>query len=349
MNTVALDCVIFGIQRFGGISNYWRQLIGYFALERAFSVELIIPNNVDLATIDPEVLGHCSISRDILDVRVSRYIRACTNRRSSIFHTSYYRYPTRRVRKYIVTVYDFIYERYRHGLYRYVHSRQKEHSILRADAIICISNATRDDLFEFLPGIDASRVHVVHLGVDTRTYFPNPPNQVQQSSELVLFVGQRKGYKRFDLAIEAIRLLPQYSLGIAGPQLAPTEIATLNRRIPGQWQFFGPVDSEGLRALYANAFAFIFPSEYEGFGLPILEAMATGCPVVAAKRSSLPEVGGDCALYATEQTPECYAHLIESLAADDVRWALVKSGLDRVEKFQWSETILKTRSIYEKN
>jgi mannosyltransferase len=264
---------------------------------------------------------------------------------TSVFHTSYYRLPSTRPEKYVVSVYDFIYERYRHGLARHVHSAQKMASLRRADAILCISDATRRDVIEFCGGVDPDRLHVTHLGVDPDTYFPDVA-ETPDNETTVLFVGQRAGYKRFELAVEAVRQCSSLMLGVVGPPVTPDERQLLSTRLGLRWREFGSVSSSELRRLYSSVFAFIFPSDYEGFGLPVLEAMASGCPVVAANTSSLPEVGGDAALYAATQRADEYAAHLDHLLDRQVREQIVNSGIARAAQFSWQKTFDRTIAAY---
>jgi mannosyltransferase len=247
----------------------------------------------------------------------------------------------------VVSVYDFTYERYRDGLARRVHSTQKLRSIRRADRVLCISAATRRDVLQHCPDVDPAKVQVVHLGVDGDAYFPEPdPAADGAARHQVLFVGQRTGYKRFDLAIEALRQSPRLSLGIVGPALDDSERASLTRHLGTRWTEIGPVPSRELRRRYSSAFAFIFPSDYEGFGLPVLEAMACGCPVLAADNSSLPEVGGDAALYPSTQDAQAYAHQLQRLEGSALREQLVAAGLQRARQFPWAKTLQQTVALY---
>ena len=100
----------------------------------------------------------------------------------------------------------------------------------------------------------------------------------------------------------------------------------LERRIGGRWIWFGQVDNATLRALYASAYGFIFPSDYEGFGLPVLEAMACGCPVITSSDAALREVGGEAALFAIEQRPEDYAEALVRLGSTGDRASLIGRG-----------------------
>lgn len=341
-----IDSIIFGLQRFGGISNFWAKLVDHVSLEPALDGCLLLPNHVSYRDFDATWLERLPVLRESLAPKYGRYLTAPTPNDAGVFHTSYYRLPRQRVGKYVVSVYDFTYERYRTGLARFVHSKQKIASIRRADAVLCISESTRQDVIEFCPGLDTSKLHVIHLGVDARSFYPEPSIESQAHQQTVLFVGQRGGYKRFDLAIEAIRASPRLSLGIVGQKLSDAECSLLYERLGSRWCEFGLVSNVELRKLYSSAFAFIFPSDYEGFGLPILEAMACGCPVVAASLSSLPEVGGQAALYAVNQSGESYAAALDALGDVATREDAVNAGIEQALHFDWSATLQRIQAVY---
>jgi len=342
---ITFDCIIFGLQQFGGISNYWDRLTSRAQAAENFEVEMLLPRNVISRTYAPKNPDGARITRETLPAKFSRYLpgRASDD---SVFHTSYYRLPHKRGGKYVVTVYDFIYERYRSGLPRWVHHQQKLASIRRADEVICISEYTRKDVLEFCPGLDPARVHAVPLAVDHAVYFQDAAAAADMERNEVLFVGQRGGYKRFDLAVEAVRQSPGLRLGIVGPALTPEEQAHLAERLDSRWIQHGPVPTDRLRRLYAEAFCFVFPSDYEGFGLPILEAMACGCPVVSSAAASLPEVGGQAALYASTQSATSYAEAFADLQRAGQREQRIAAGLARGQEFSWAMTCDRTFEIY---
>lgn len=342
-----LDCIIFGLQRFGGISNYWARLVDHAASDSSRQWHLILPKRITYYDFVIAWKQRLATINEQWPARATRYLNAPVPDRHGIFHTSYYRLPRVRTSRYVVTVYDFTYERYRSGIARRVHTLQKLRSIRSADAVICISEATKNDVQEFCPEIDPSRIYVVHLGVDTDIYFKDASAEDPALEETVLFVGQRNGYKRFDLAIDAIRERPTLKLGIVGPALTSDERTRLRDALGTRWHEFGPVSPVDLRRLYSSSFAFIFPSDYEGFGLPVLEAMACACPVVAASTSSLPEVGGSAALYASEQSGAAYGEALARLESLDARQAAIEAGWARVAEFSWTRTIEQTLSIYQ--
>jgi mannosyltransferase len=189
----------------------------------------------------------------------------------------------------------------------------------------------------------------VHLGLDSDSFYPDPAIGDGEVTRVVLFVGQRTGYKRFDLAVAALERLPSLSLGIVGPALSSTERLMVQERLPGRWKDYGSVDNVRLRQLYSSAHSFVFPSDYEGFGLPVLEAMACGCPVVAAARSSLPEVGGSAARYAQSQTADAYASELEALDSMSVRSSAVAAGMIRAQEFSWRRTVEGVMAVHNGN
>lgn len=343
MNHLVLDGVIFGLQRYGGISNFWLRLIEAAAVDRPVGkLTLVSPSKIRAADLpDSDGIGSYD---DRLPVAIARYLPVSVRRDADIFHTSYYRRPLGKVDRYITSVYDFTYERYFSGLPKFVHSQQKRSSIRAADMAVCISEATRDDLLNDLPEVDPARTCVVPLGVDRSRFYPD--RRAPECAPYVIFVGQRAGYKRFDLAVDAVALLPALSLAIVGPPLEQKEKERLDRALAGRWTEHVSVSTDALRALYSDAYAFIFPSDYEGFGLPILEAMACGCPAVVANRSSFPEVAGDAALLAQEQTPEAYATLMARLEDSAFRGSLVAAGRARAGQFDWQHTFSKLWTYY---
>jgi mannosyltransferase len=345
LSRVDLDCIIFGLQRFGGISSYWARLVEHVSNKPELHCRLLLPRRVTYQDFDKAWARRVPVSHERLPAKVSRYLRGRVSDNATVFHTPYYRLPRGRFGKYVVSLHDFTYERYRTGLARVVHTRQKLASIRLADVVLCVSESTRRDAVEFCPDVDNAKLHVIHLGVDRNAFFPDP-EPVPATGNAVLFVGQRSGYKRFDLAVEAIRQAPRLSLGVAGPPLSTEERATLRRELGGRWVEHGLVSTEHLRRLYSSAFAFIFPSDYEGFGLPVLEAMACGCPVIAAARASLPEVGGSAALYAERQIGEDYAAALDTLGKAQRRDEAVRAGMERIEAFSWTKTMDRTVAIY---
>jgi mannosyltransferase len=346
---INLDCIIFGLQKQGGISNYWARLIQYINSLDEVGCSLLMPKRVKYEGNILPTNPHFDISVERSPLFFARYMKAKVSNKSDIFHSSYYRLPNSPVKS-VVTVHDFIYERYGRGIRKWAHEFQKHQSIGRANAIIAISESTKNDLLTYCKNINPSQIYVIHHGVDHNSFFPDPNDGWSEFGidSAILYIGQRSGHKRFDLAVDALKTFGNLKLGIVGPLLTSKEVNFLNASIHGRWFHFGSVQTPTLRKIYSSVFALIYPSEYEGFGLPILEAMACGCPVIAAYTSSLPEVGGDACLYAVDQTPEAYASAIHDLINNaTLRNQLIKSGLRRAAEFTWKRTFEKTIRVYQ--
>jgi len=348
MKTVTFDSIIFGLQKYGGISNYWNKIIEYTHNSGEYRVQLLLPNEIMSKTFELQNYGNNEIQfENEISTKISRY---CTikNTDSEILHTSYYRVPHKPVSKFIVTVYDFIYERFRFGPANWVHRYQKNNAIRKADKIICISEFTRQDILKYCPNINPDKIYVIPLGVDRSIFYPDYSNNVLQKMQIV-FVGLRQGYKRFDLVVEALRNNKLFNLGIVGPPLRNNELKFITDALGSNWYYYGSVSDSGLREIYSNAHCFVFPSDYEGFGLPILEAMACGCPVVCSQAASLPEVGGNAAFYVTEQTPNAYLNAFIELKSKILRDELTSLGSSRVLEYSWESTCTKTLNLYSDN
>ena len=215
----------------------------------------------------------------------------------------------------------------------------------RADRVLAVSERTKRDLIE-LYDIPASKIVVTPNGVDP-AFSPDGPTP--NGTPYALVVGTLQRRKDPEAAIEALGLLGDGDLRLvfAGPDKggrAEAERAAERAGLTQRVEFHGHVPLEDLAALYRGAACLVFPSRYEGFGLPLLEAMATGTPVVATRAGALPEVAGDAAILVDERNPAALAGGIERALADRER--LVAAGLDRARAFTWAETARRTLEVY---
>jgi glycosyltransferase involved in cell wall biosynthesis len=218
-------------------------------------------------------------------------------------------------------------------------------SVRRAVRVIAVSERTKRDLLE-LYGIPEQKIVVVPNGVDP-AFTPNGPRP--ESDAYALFVGALQPRKNAATAIEALALLgdPALRLVVVGPDKGGRAEAVrvvarhgLDKRV----DFRGHVPQEELAALYRGAACLVFPSRYEGFGLPVLEAMASGTPVVTTTAGALPEVAGEAAIMLEDPTPVALAGGIERAIADQER--LRTAGLERARRFTWAETARRTLDVY---
>lgn len=263
----------------------------------------------------------------------------------AVFHSTCYRVPDRRVRATVTTVHDFTYEHVIGGLKRLVHSAQKNDAIRRSDLLVCVSHNTRADLLNFVPDVDPRKIVVVHNGVSDRFHPVHEP----ADRPYVLYVGQRVSYKNFQSLVVALAAMPDLQLRcVGGGSFTEAEQRVLSRLLPGRFLHLGYVDEVSLNRAYAQAFCFAYPSLYEGFGIPILESMRAGCPVVAVNNSSIPEVSGGAATLAEDGSPEALRVAIQALFVSEYRNKVINAGFRHSAGFGWERHYNEMMAAYNK-
>jgi glycosyltransferase involved in cell wall biosynthesis len=357
---VAYDSQIFGLQQFGGISRYFCELAIRVAHAPHFAARVLTALHINDYLRDASIPGRGTYLRPSRTAgRLSRAVNlvyspvaACINK-PHVIHETYYRESksSRPQCARVVTVFDMIYEKFR-DMFPGADSirRAKRDAVARADRIICISEQTRRDLIDIL-GVPEEKAEVVYLG------FGMPQAAVEAAvpcpRPFLLYVGARAGYKNFDRLLTAFAssamLRKQFCLvAFGGGKFNRVELERL--RVLGLdddsvVQVAG--DDATLAGLYVRACCFVYPSLYEGFGIPPLEAMSLGCPVVSSNASSIPEVVGDAAALFHAEDVDSIRQTIENVVADDkLRSILVASGMQRIKQFSWERCASQTMDVY---
>lgn len=216
-------------------------------------------------------------------------------------------------------------------------------SVRRADRVLTVSKRTRNDLVERY-GLPERKIVVTPNGVD----LVFRPGHDGRTDPYLLFVGALQPRKDPLTAIEALPLVHgELRLVLVGPDKGlrrRAEDEVHRRGLDGRVDFTGHVDKAELADLYRNAEALVFPSRYEGFGLPVLEAMASGTPVVAANAGAVPEVAGNAAVLVDPGDPEALAEGVARALANRER--LISAGLERAGRYSWTETARRTLDVY---
>jgi mannosyltransferase len=342
MMSLLIDGIIFSLQRHGGISVYFRQLIERIrrdSMRAEVTFDGALQQDISFAEGD-------ELSLVMRTPRVAERYRRCritSTTNASVFHSTYYRRPDHRAIPTVVTVYDFTYERCDSGLRRFVHSAQKFAAIREAQAIVCISQSTLDDLQELVGVRPGQQTHVIHLGVSEEF---RPIETAPAKRPFMLFVGQRGGYKNFRLAVEALQLLPHLELWcVGGGGLMPSELSGVPEDIRSRVVHVGFVSDSALNELYNRAVCLVYPSSYEGFGIPVVEAMRSGCPVVSTRCKAILEVGLD-ALTVAESTSADLARCVQQTLDPKYRLGQVNRGFAVAERYSWERCYQETVQVY---
>ena len=221
---------------------------------------------------------------------------------------------------------------------------QKHSAIRAAQAVICISEATRADLEQWVGVRPGQQVHVIPCGVGE--VFRRLPQLSAPPRPYVLFVGARSGYKNFRLALQALALLPTLELHcVGGGTLRAEELAEVPHAVRARVRHLGHIDDESLNHCYNGAVCLLYPSSHEGFGIPVLEAMRAGCPVVSIACKAVLEIGGD-ALVVAASDARALAEAIDSVRDQQRRSAIVAAGLAIAGRYSWQMTHERTLQVY---
>ena len=353
---VHVDDQIFVAQAYGGISRYFVRIMEAFRQDPALGVEVCMPRiwtrNHDL---HESGLGRLVPYR--LRKRVA-LIKALNRRMRrgdhyDLVHHSYYNpaYLEQFAGAGLsaVTIYDMIPEMYPDFFPRGNPHQAKRDYVHSADLILCISETTKREMIR-LYGEPRGRVVVTPLGVGD-DFSPEASRLNFLPSRYVLYVGARDGYKDFSVLARAfaqarlpsdIRLV---AVGGGSPSRDEKK-ALLGLGIEDRVDFVALSHGEMMGA-YAHALAFVYPSRCEGFGLPTLEAMASGCPAVLSGAPSHREVGGDAALFFEAEEPEdLAAQLRRVLSEEELRQRMIERGLARAAEFTWRRTAEETSRAY---
>ena len=271
----------------------------------------------------------------------------------NIIHNTYYnvtKFNTKRAKK-VITVHDMVHESFPDHFSKKDNTTElKKFAIAEADHVICVSKNTQKDLIKFF-NVDIKKTSVIYHGFSLRT------TEIKELKEIrrpyLLYVGSRIGYKNFTRFLEAYsnyKIKNFFDLVIfGGNKLSNKEISLLNK-LQISKENFKQVDGDDsiLASYYKHASLFVYPSLYEGFGIPPLEAMNYGCPVVCSNTGSIPEIVGDAAFLFDPYSVESIKNNIISVLYDNKLRSLLRlKGFEQVKKFSWEKCAKETYKVYE--
>jgi len=358
---VLYDYQIFALQEMGGISRYFvelaRRLPDYSG---GIKTTILAPVHINTYLADSPV--H-TVGRKVASFPGKHHVLPHINRTCGrsflkkqppdIFHETYYSGTSQPVRApRILTVYDMIHERFP-DQFSGVDSQVPElkaQAVARADHVIAISKSTRNDLMEYLD-VAPEKITVIPLApsfdtVDERADF-EPADR-----PYLLYVGLRGGVKNFQRFLTAFGRSQILRSGfdvlcVGGGGFTAEEERFFDELNVRERIRHLQADDSLLTALYAHAVLFVYPSLYEGFGLPLLEAMHCGCPVACSTAGSMPEIAGDAALYFDPLNEEELGNVLESIVQSrDIAQSLRERGHEREKMFSWDSCVARTAALY---
>lgn len=364
---ILYDHQIFIYQDFGGISRYFYELMNAFEKDKdiRFDLSLAYSNNQYIKNARFIKSKPFFKTRKFKGKnRLLHYLNMRGERKLllgkdyDVFHPTYfnpYFLDYLGDKPFVLTIYDMVYE-----LFPQIYSHRDKTGVSKkllapkATKIIAISENTKRDIIRLF-GIKEDKIEVIYLAnpLAAETIEKGKGAVSDLPQKYLLFVGNRRVYKNFDTFIESISSLLQddndlHLVCAGGGKFTPSEIAGLEKLGIMKKVTQRTFDDSQLAQFYLNALAFVFPSLYEGFGIPILEAFSCGCPVIASNISSLPEVAGNAAEYFDPADKMSISGAVKKVIYNhDLRNELKDKGYERLKGFSWEKTTTNTKKLYQ--
>jgi len=361
MINVLFDHQTFSSQRYGGISRYFANIHHYISQQDTVQSDISIIRSENQYIRDYPALLNNQIGNIILKkpTRSYKWNKVYSKYRLlkndyDILHPTYYNpYFLKYTKKpFVITVHDMIHEIYPEFFESGdISARYKRLCVENASHIIAISESTKNDLINIL-GVSEDRISVIYHGYDPQLSSPSKITEAPLAFDYLLYVGDRKGYKNWARFVRAIIPLLKMNASMklvctGGGSFQSAERELLNRlHVTDQVQQLSVSDKQ-LSSLYQNALAFIYPSLYEGFGLPILEAFQNQCPVIASDNICFKEIGRDAVAYFNPNDEESILQVVSSvISSSQCTNDLVKKGLSLLPHYAMEQCLEQTLTVY---
>jgi len=366
---VVIDSNIYQLQSTGGISRLFSEIIPRMCeLDNSININLLTNGKLLQPLPTHEQITHLSIPRIEQYLRPGRVWKPILpmmrqivfklrigTKREGIWHSTFFTMPESWAGLKVVTLFDMIYELYPDlydGLNDDKFRKRKHDCIKKADAVICISKTTRQDLQNFY-GLNSDFTFITHLACSDIFKKLDQSNEYLNLSiekPFLLYVGDRARYKNFDRLLKAYSIWvdrKEVDLVVVGKPWLAREVNCLTQfSIQKNVRLLKDVDDELLCKLYNRAAAFVYPSLYEGFGIPIVEAMSCGCPIIASNIPSTIEIAGDCPIYFKPSEVDDLLKAFNSAVSEGRNSDRVQRGLTRKKNYTWDKTAAQTLEVY---
>ncbi len=367
---ILLDPQIFNQQTYGGISRYYSEVFSILSKKKDVKIILPIYKSDNAYISKTQLLVENRLLNSLYSIlsAVKISTRSLRKKKSDklldkffeensydLFVPTYYNpYFLNKIngKPFVLTVYDMIHELmpqyFENDPYNVVEF--KSILIKKASKIIAVSNNTKKDILKFYPQIDPDKIEVIYHGSSIKI---EPNVKVDLPPNYILYVGSRADYKNFKFLVKAITPLLKANpnlklLAAGGGKFDDDELKWIKSLCLENQIVQKSFKENELGHFYQNAEFFVFPSLYEGFGIPVLEAMASGCPIILTKHGSFPEIAGEAGIYFDSNSEEDLRDKIQMLLNDKkLRAKFAKKGLEQVKKYNWNDAAEKCLKVYQ--
>ena len=327
---IIFDGIIFELQKIGGISKLFENIFKNLKV----NFKILLTNTKPKFNKFDQIFEDKSVLRRFKKVNLDK---------NYVFHSTYYRLSNSTNN--IVSFYDFTHEIFKKNNPKTIILKKiKYNAAVKSKKIICISEHTKNDLLNIYGKEFEKKVSVVYP-IISDSFLNNSPDENFNND--VIYIGSREKYKNFENTVQAVKKIKFLRLKIiGGGKLSIREKLYLKHHLPNRFVHLSYITDDQLKDEYNKSFCLVYCSYYEGFGMPIIEAMKSGCPVISRKGSSLTEVVGKSQFLLNEGNYKEIAEALEALNDNKIRYLEKKLNLDNIKRFDTSETIQKLENIY---
>ena len=354
---ILYDYQAFTMQRFGGISRYFCEIIYRMKINQDIAVRFSINYYLLMWNIAKHLIPvprflYKHFKNYCMRKNMELANHLMQTRNNYIFHPTYYNpYFLKQIgnHPYVITVHDMIYERFPEVFSDAdIVMRQKKEVITHANRIIAISENTKKDIIELLD-VNPEKIDVIYHGTSMKPHIGK--HKLKLPQRYLLYIGDRAPYKNFDRFMKAFSILQKEDSDLyvvyTGRTLKVSEKETLEKLGVLKKLIHIKASDIELQELYSRALLFVYPSLYEGFGIPILEAYACHCPVALSNASCFPEIAGDAACYFDPYSENSILKAIKEIIYNpQKRKGLIEAGNAQLKLYSWEKASKQTEEVY---
>ncbi|MBP3255297.1 MAG: glycosyltransferase family 4 protein [Clostridia bacterium] len=351
---IYLDTIIFARQRFGGISNVWYEYVSRMLKDENVELNLFgLDNYINMRYMELNKENAKHLKDKKSNINILRLISPdIKSTEKCIFQSTDLRICKKKNVKNIVMIHDTTHQIYFKGIKKIINTYQKRKAIKNADGIVYISDNTRKDTNRFFKKSTEKMEKVIYNSASEdfcKLDKPELPERYKEveNKKYFIYVGDRTNYKNVDFLYRVLRENPHINAVIVGgkdfSEKELEELVDIKDRI----YKYSKVPNDELNILYNKAFCSIYPSLYEGFGIPVLEAMKTGCPVIAFNNSSIPEVLKGTGILLENNDIEGCNEQIKKLEDFAYRKKIENEEIEKSKFFDWNKSYKELMDFYE--